>query len=276
MNGKIFMKGARMFRGFILRKSEFIGASIATAAFGVCIYETVKAVQECTPIIEKKKKDFASCAPDDKEAQREVIKEAVVECAPHVAKPIAAGVVCVTAQWVGPMVSKGKQAALSALAAGLEETVRSTDKHMEEIVGKKKADQVREAVAQEKAEHYNGEGIVQTRHGDQLFFMLSTGVWFRSSPDYVRLCFSRVNERLQDYEEVEFNDVLDDLGLERCGLADKFGWSLRDGERAEVDLRLTGMYVDKVTGKEEAAIYVSSNEQPLKNVFGDLDWHHNY
>ena len=276
MNGSIFMKGARIIRGALLKRSEFIGASVATAAFGICLYETVKELPEIQRIIEDKKKDYESCAPDDIEAKNQVIFEAVKEVAPHAAKPLAAGALCVTAQWVGPIISKNKQAALAAGFSMLEETMRNTDKHMEEIVGKKKADQVREAVAQDHVENYQGGGIIETGHGNQLFFMMSTGAWFRSSPDYIRLVFSRINERLADYEEIDFNDALDDIGLERCSLGDLVGWSARDGERAEADLRNTGMYVDRVTGKEEAAIFVSTNEQPLRNVFGDLDWHRHY
>lgn len=274
--GSTFIKGARIIRSFLLKKSEFIGATVATAAFGICIYETIKEVPKVKEIIDEKKKDYESCAEDDMEAKNQVILEGVKEVAPHVVKPVVAGVICISAQWVGPVISKNKQAALAAGLSMLEETVRSTDAHLDEIVGKKKADLVREAVAGDRVENFQGGGIIETGHGNQLFFMMSTGVWFRSSPDYIRLVFSRINERLADYEEIDLNDALDDLGLERCKLADYVGWSARDGERAEVDLRNTGMYIDKVSGKEEAAIFVSSNETPLTNVFGDLDWHHHY
>ena len=276
MNGKTILKGFRVMRNIIFRNSETIGAMVATVGFAITIAETVKEAPEIKRIIYDKKADYASCAEDDKEAKREVVWEGVKECAPHAVKIIIPATVTVGAQWIGPMISKDKQAALAACLSMAEEAARNTDKKMEERFGKKKADEVREEVAKERAKNFQGGGIVETGHGDQLMFMMSTGVWFRSSPDYVRLVFSRINERLADYEEIDFNDALDDLGLERCSLADFVGWSARDGERAEVDLRNTGMYVDRVTGVEEAAIFVSTNETLMTNVFGDLDWHKKY
>lgn len=276
MNGRIISKGFRILRGALLKKSEIIGATVATVALGMTIIEVAKEAPEIKRIIDDKKKDYKSCAPDDTEAKNEVIWEAVKETAPHAVKIVIPATICLTAQWVGPIISCEKQAVLTGCLSAAEETVASMDKNMERLTGKKKADQVREAVAQERAEHFNGGGIIETGHGDQLFFMMSTGVWFRSSCDYIRLVFSRINERLADYEEIDFNDALDDLGLERCSLADYVGWSARDGERAEVDLRNTGMYVDRVSGKEEAAIFVSTNETLMTNVFGDLDWHKKY
>lgn len=276
MNGRLIVKGFRILRGALLKKSEIIGATVATVALGMTIIEVAKEAPEIKRIIDDKKKDYKSCAPDDTEAKNEVIWEAVKETAPHAVKIVIPATVCLTAQWVGPIISCEKQAVLTGCLSAAEETVASMDKNMERLTGKKKADQVREAVAQERAEHFNGGGIIETGHGDQLFFMMSTGVWFRSSCDYIRLVFSRINERLADYEEIDFNDALDDLGLERCSLADYVGWSARDGERAEVDLRNTGMYVDRVSGKEEAAIFVSTNETLMTNVFGDLNWHKKY
>lgn len=276
MNGRIISKGFRILRGALLKKSEIIGATVATVALGMTIIEVAKEAPEIKRIIDDKKKDYKSCAPDDTEAKNEVIWEAVKETAPHAVKIVIPATICLTAQWVGPIISCEKQAVLTGCLSAAEETVASMDKNMERLTGKKKADQVREAVAQERAEHFNGGGIIETGHGDQLFFMMSTGVWFRSSCDYIRLVFSRINERLADYEEIDFNDALDDLGLERCSLADYVGWSARDGERAEVDLRNTGMYVDRVSGKEEAAIFVSTNETLMTNVFGDLNWHKKY
>lgn len=274
MNGNAIRNGFRIMRGALLKKSEVIGATIATVGLFITVYETAKEAPEIKKIIADKKKDYEDSVDDA--ARHQVIKEGVKEVAPHALKIVVSMAVTLTAQWAGPMISCEKQAVLAGCLSAAEELNKSTDKHMEEIVGKKKADQVREAVAQEHVERYNGGGIIETGHGDQLFFMMATGSWFRSSPDYIRLVFSRINERLADYEEIDLNDALDDLGLERCKLADMVGWSARDGERAEVDLRNTGMYVDKVSGKEEAAIFVSTNETPLTNVFGDLDWHKHY
>ena len=268
------MRGFKIVKGALLKRSEAIGATVATVGFVLTVFEAVKEAPEIKKIYEAKKKDYNDSVDDA--ARRQVVFEGVKEIAPHAAKIAIPGAVTITAQWVGPMISLEKQALLSGCLSAAEEAARLTDKKMEEIAGPKKADQVREAVAQEIVSHHQGEGIVETGHGDQLMFMMATGVWFRSSPDYIRLVFSRINERLADYEEIDLNDALDDLGLERCKLADMVGWSARDGERAEVDLRNTGMYVDKVSGKEEAAIFVSTNETPLTNVFGDLDWHKHY
>ena len=276
MNGKMFVKGAKVIRNVFFKNSEVICATAALTFFGITVVETVKAVQEIEPIIEKKKEEYKMCSPDDKEAQKEVVWEGIKESAPHAAKPIIAGTMCAGFIIAGPMISAKKIGSLAAAYSIVEGTAETMDKKIEEIAGKKKADEVREAVAKERAEQFNGEGIVQTGHGDQLFFMMSTGVWFRSSCDYIRLVFSRINERLNDYEEIDLNDAIDDLGMERCSLANLVGWCARDGERAEVDLRQTGMYVDKITGKEEAAIFVSTNETPLTNVYGDLDWHKHY
>ena len=276
MNGKMFIKGVKVIKNTFFKNSEVICATAALTFLGITVAETVKAVKEIEPIIEEKKEEFNMCAPDDREAQKEVIWEGVKEAAPHAAKPIVAGAMCAGFIIAGPMISAKKISGLAAAYSIVEGTAETMDRKMEEIVGKKKADEVREAVAQERAELFNGEGIVQTGHGDQLFFMASTGVYFRSSCDYIRLTFSRINERLNDYEEIDLNDAIDDLGMERCTLANMVGWCARDGERAEVDLRQTGMYVDKVTGKEEAAIYVITNETPLTNVYGDLNWHKHY
>ena len=275
MNTKPLLKGVKLLKNFAFKNSETICAIAGITAFGVCIVETVKAVPKVQKVYEEKKEDYESCAEEDEEAKREVVWEGIKETAPIIAKPAAAGVIVISTMIVSPIISSKKLAAMEVLYAGAESALESYDKHMEEIAGKKKADQVREAVANDRANYFQGGGIVETGHGNQLMLFMSTGVWFRSSPDYVRLVFSRINENLPDYESMSLNDALDDLGLERCGLADLHGWSAMDGERAEVDLRNTGLYVDKTTGHEEPAIFVSTNEQPLRSVYGEL-WHQYY
>lgn len=267
-------KGARVARNFFMRNSENICAIGAGIAATKLVYDMVKAVPEVTRIVKEKKEDYDSCMDDDKETKKEVVWEGVKEVTPVIIKPAFDYIACIGFIAGGNIIAKRKQAALAMAYSMSQEALDTYDKKLEEIVGKKKADDVREAVAQDnmgKNEMSVG-GIIETGHGTQLFFMPGTGTWFRSSPDFIRLTFSRVNERLSDYEEVDFNDILDDLGLERCKYGEYVGWSARDGERAEVDLRQTGMFVDRVTGHEEPAIFISSNETLLTNVFGDFDW----
>ena len=270
MNARPLLKGFKVMKNFAFKNSEVICAIAQATAFTICIRETIKAVPEVNKIINEKKKDYDSCREDDEEAKREVVWEGVKEAAPYVAKPAMAAAVCFGLIVLAPIISKKKQAALAVAYSLSEQTVDAYDKHLEEIVGKKKAADVREAVSNERVAKYQGGDIVDTGHGTHLMFMESTGVWFRSSPDYVRLTVSRLNEDLTDEDYKTLNDVLDPLGLEKCKLASMAGWSAMHGERAEVNLNNTCKYINRTTGEEEAAIIVETNEQPLKSIYGDL------
>ena len=272
MNALALRKGFKVIKNFAFKNSEVICAVAQATALVVCIHETVKAVPEVTRIIDEKKKDYESCREDDDEAKREVVWEGVKEAAPYVAKPAMAAAVCFGLIVLAPIISKKKQAALAVAYSMSEQALDAYDKHLDEVVGKKKAAEVREAVAQDRVTPFQGGGIIETGHGTHLMFMESTGVWFRSSPDYVRLVFSRLNEDLIDEDSKSFNDALDSLGLERAKLAGCHGWSAMNGERAEVNMSNTCKYVDR-QGNEEAAIIVETNEQPLRSIYGDLNYH---
>lgn len=263
------VKGAKLVTSFATKNSPTIMTTIAVCSFGGAMYSAVKSVKKVMAIKEEAEEELSKTKKD--EDIKKIKRAAAIKVLKIVIVPIIFSLISVSCTIGSNVVNLRRQSALAAAYAISEQTLKDYDQKLEEVLGYKKAEKVREKVAETDMKRHMGERIYECG-GDTLFFEPKTGRWFRSTYDKVRLVFTEARASLNGLEEdyITLNNVLENLGLEIADLGNVMGWN--QGEDISINLNQTTLYSDKF-GHEEPACYMSYSIRPLKNVYGDLDWH---
>ena len=124
-----------------------------------------------------------------------------------------------------------RNAALSVAYAGLETTLNAYKDKITEVVGEKKAQDIKDAIAQDKLndnpiiEH----DVIPTGKGDTLVYDAASGRYFRTSLNEIDRVINEVNRIFLSWDFISLNEFYDALGVPRIGLGDRLGWNSKDG-----------------------------------------------
>ena len=155
--------------------------------------------------------------------------ETFTAAAPYIWKPVACGVFTVGCI-IGAQVLNIQRLTMLAGAYKLSETkLKEYEAKAKEILGEKKAGDLRDAVAKETRGVPFTENtiITETGKGDVIFFDKFSGRYFKSSVETVLQAESTLNN----------NDLYYELNLPNVKVGDIFGWQLYNGN--SVDIHMT-------------------------------------
>lgn len=213
------------------------------------VFQTARMAYKAGPkgkeIMEAKKQDLKDTSPDDHAAKRAVVGEMVKEMTPVVGPPIAMGVATSACILGSHHVSSRRIAAISAAYSITETALKDYQEKTVELLGKKKAQDIREAISKDKvAKNPPSQGssqIIMTSDGDVLCFDSYSGRYFRSNAQKIGSAINRMNHNLRNEMYISLNDFWIDLGIPTLPMGDEFGWNIDDCINGEIPIHITAI-----------------------------------
>jgi hypothetical protein len=133
-------------------------------------------------------------------------------------------------------VSLRRNAALMSLYSVSEVALQRYQAEVLELVGKNKAEKIRENVAQRQLNEdpLNDEEVFLTGAGNHLFFDALSGRYFRTDIETVRKSINSFNEELLNDMYSTLNDFYYELGIEGTEMGRNMGWNVDEYRILEV------------------------------------------
>ena len=157
-------------------------------------------------------------------------KEKIVRTAKAVWKDYTPAIVCEisgAALIIGSNRQYARRNASLANALYVSETAyRNLQEKLDEKLPKKKADEIRDSLAEDKVKENPPENntIVVTDKGNHLFFDAMTGQYFRSSFEAVHRTVNDINAAINRELYVQANALITDWGETPCKMFEKLYW----------------------------------------------------
>lgn len=128
-------------------------------------------------------------------------------------------------------VSAKRTAAMAALYTMSETALKDYKEQAEKVVGKKKAEEIKDAAAVAAMERCPSDGaFIETGHGQTRCFEPLTGRYFKSDIQYIKNCFNELNRRMVfGMERISKNDYFYEMGLDGVKYGDEEGWTPERG-----------------------------------------------
>lgn len=148
--------------------------------------------------------------------------------------PAAITGVCSIGCLIGASSVNAKRNAALATAYTISETALKEYKEKAvEVVGEKKEQAIRDAVAKEKLEQAQVQTreFVATGKGETPCYDPLTNATFKSDIEFIRKAENNLNKRMRDEVRITVNEFLLELGLDPCdeSIGENMGWDIDKG-----------------------------------------------
>ena len=162
--------------------------------------------------------------------------------------PAAVTGVCSAACIIGASsISARRNAALVTAYTISETALKEYKDKAVEVVGPKKEQAIRDAVAKEQLEKANvtERKFVATGRGETPCFDPLTNTCFKSDIETLRKAENVLNKRMRDEVKVTVNEFLEEIGLDPCdeSIGENLGWDI---DKGWIDLDFSSQLVDGV------------------------------
>lgn len=256
------VKGSKVVQSFVVKNSATILTTLGVCTLGAAIVSTYKAAISAHDEIVKMKKELEDKrTSQDEETLKRIKKAAYIKVAKIMIVPILFALMCAGCIVGNNYIHLRKQAALAAAYALSEQTIKDYEESLEPVVGRKKAELIQESVAHKDVARNASTDpsmVWDTGKGDTLFYDPKVGLYFRSNHDSVRLAFSDINNKINNFknrsEETQLQDIYKGLcypkHVQDCDTATAYGYC--SGETVGVNLNVTG-----TSAWDEPYIYLS-------------------
>lgn len=206
-----------------------IGGMVFSIAWGI------KATFKAARAIDNYKETYGK----EKLSAKEVLKLTWKQYLPVVVST-AASIPCIIAS---NSVSNKRYAALATAYTVTETALQEYQDKVVEVVGDKKAKEIKESVSGDKINqtYQGGNQIIMTNNGTSLFYEPESGRYFMSTWNDISKAANELNARaIGDMSGViSLNDWFQKLGLDAVDMGDEVGWSIADGERNIIDISIS-------------------------------------
>lgn len=169
---------------------------------------------------------------EEKQRRKEITIETIKKMAPVVAPPILAGASTIIAVVAGYKSASTQIATLSALYSMSEKALSDQLEKTKEIVGPKKAQEIKDSVAADKVKNNpieNSDKVFRTGNGETPCYDPKTDRYFYSSPESIKAAANRINLRMMEEYYISLNEFYDELGLPDTELGEMVGFNVEDG-----------------------------------------------
>lgn len=149
------------------------------------------------------------------------------------ASPVVTGASSIAAIVGVHTIHTKRHAALAGLYAMTSTKLDDYTEKAEELLGKKKTQDVQNAVAQQRVDKtdYSDHEVVILENGTELCYDELSGRYFRGSVSIIEQAVNTVNHELLEGSDVVLNDFYDHVGLSTVSIGTFLGW--REGDRLE-------------------------------------------
>ena len=217
-------------------------AVVGIVLTGVSAYRAGLVADE---ILENYRKDMRDVKHGDKEAKNAVIKETAKELIPVVVPPMLLGVTSIACALGSHCESHKRIAALSAAYSISEKAVTELNDKMKEMLGEKKAKEVKDAINKDKLKKKesdlkkNGTTIdneILNTGGNVRCIDHYTQRPFWSNADKIKRAINELSSRIIVEMYVSLNDFYELINLARIPDGDDIGWSIDDTDKGRLPI----------------------------------------
>lgn len=224
MNKQIVKNAWRSLRKTVQKHSPEILTGIGIAGMIATAAIAVKATPKALKMIEEK----------ESEVGKSLTGPEVVKTTWKCYIPAAVSGVCSAACIIGASSINARRNAALVTAYTISETALKEYKSKAvEIVGEKKEQAIRDAVAREKLEnaHVTERKFVPTGRGETPCFDPLTNACFKSDIETLRRAENTLNKRMREEMRITVNEFLQEIGLEPCdsSIGETMGWDIDKG-----------------------------------------------
>lgn len=259
-----------------LKFTERNTPSILTG-FGVLgVFETARLSYKAGPkgktIMEAKLQDLKDVHPGDHAAKRAVIGEMIKEMAPVVGPPILMGAATSACIIGSNHVSSRRIAALSAAYSLTETALKEYKEKTTELLGEKKAQQIREAISKDKVREKSTE-IEQyerpaTLPNSGLVLCMDSFSQrpFYSNAQKIGKAINILSARARSEMSVSLNELYDEIGapeLTHLPNGEDFGWVADDAISGSLPIHFTAV----LTENEQPCLYLEYDVKFIADYF---------
>jgi len=226
---KIKTLGTKLF-GFGKDKSPEILAALALAGVIKTAVDSFKAGPEAKKII-RQAKDKLDLA-ESKEEEREIKIVAAKQLARRMT-PVVLDVALTGAAIVGSNRISNKRIVLLSAAYKMSETsLDSMNKKVREVLGDKKANDIRQSIAKEKFkeenEKHKDDTIIMTGDGHVICMDLYSEQKFYSNAQKIGAVINKLSARCLIERYITLNELYSELGIRSKRFGEEFGWNIDD------------------------------------------------
>lgn len=224
MNKQFIAKVLKGVPKVIKRHSPEILTGIGIAGMIFASVNAVKATPKALQLVDEK---------EIKEGKRLTNSE-IVKTTWKCYVPAAVTGVCSIACLIGASSVNAKRNAALATAYTISETALKEYKEKAvEVVGTKKEQAIRDAVAKDKLEKANVQNreFIATGRGETPCFEPLTNTCFKSDIETLRKAENNLNKQMRDEVRITLNEFLQEIGLDPCddSIGENLGWDIDKG-----------------------------------------------
>lgn len=206
-----------------------IGGMVFSIAWGI------KATFKAARTIDNYKETYGK----EKLSAKEVIKLTWKQYLP-IAISTAASIPCIIAS---NSVSNKRYAALATAYTVTETALQEYQDKVVDVVGEKKAKEIKEAVSGDKVTqtYQGGNQIIMTNNGTSLFYEPESGRYFMSTWNDITKAANELNASALTGMTgvISLNDWFEKLGLDPVDMGEEVGWSVTNGPKNIIDISIS-------------------------------------
>ena len=176
----------------------------------------------------------------------------------------------------GCVLGEKRIAAVTSLYTVTEAMARKTEEKLVEVLGDEKAKEVHSAVAKDilNENPKTAENVIQTKHGNILFFEPLTGRYFRSSVDAVKNANVDFKNYISNKIWGSVNDWYEFLDIGEASMGNYFAWNVTHTFEPWLDDGHTddGELCWVIRNLNEPVLYNGKHAVPIEDHEGDLEF----
>lgn len=238
MNKQIIMKALKDVPKILKRHSPELLTGIGIAGMIFTTITAVKATPKALRLVDER---------EIKEGKRLTNSE-IVKTTWKCYIPAAVTGVCSIGCLIGASSVNARRNAALATAYTISETALKEYKEKTvEVVGEKKEQAIRDAVARDKLEqaHVKDREFIVTGKGETPCFDPLTNTCFKSDIETLRRAENVLNKRLRNEMRITINEFLLEIGLDQCddSIGENMGWDI---DKGDIEFDFSSQLVDGI------------------------------
>ena len=235
MNTESIMKAARSVERQLIKRSPEILTAIGISGFIFSAVTAVKSTPKAMRIIDQKEID------ENRRLTKGEIVKATWRC---YAGPVLTGTLSTGCIIGANRIGAKRHAAIMAAYTLSETALKEYQEKAVEVVGKKKEQEIRDAVAKEKLAQNplsSTKEVLVTGKGETLCYEPLSGRYFVSDIEDIRKAVNDLNREMRDSMYISLNEFFDALDIRHTDLGDSLGWNI---EKGYIDLDFSTQLAD--------------------------------
>lgn len=238
MNKQVISSALKSLRKTVKKHSPEILTGIGVAGMVVATVSAVRATPKALRLVDEKE------IKDGKRLTTSEIVKTTWKCYIPAAITGACSAACIIG---ASSINARRNAALVTAYTISETALKDYQDKAVEVVGEKKEQAIRDAVAKEKLDraHVKEREFISTGRGETPCFDPLTNTCFKSDIETLRKAENTLNKRMRDELRITVNEFMQEIGLEPCddSIGETMGWDI---DKGYIDLDFSSQLVDGV------------------------------